>query len=72
MSNAEKQDWYQTIKAAVLASGMSQQEISQKAKINKSVMSRFMSGERMPSFKNTEKLADALGLILRKTKGGKR
>jgi ribosome-binding protein aMBF1 (putative translation factor) len=65
-----KQDWHELLKKAIADSGLTYRDLGKKAGIDASVVCRLVSGERMPSFKSTEKLADSLGLELRQTKGG--
>lgn len=42
--------------------GITQRELAQKAGMNEASISRYMDGERSPSLKNLQKIADVFGL----------
>lgn len=59
-----------TIQKAIETSGQSRESIARETGINRSVLSRFVRGQQGISLTTADKLADYLGLELKRKKRG--
>ena len=62
----------ETLRQAVVDSGLSLRELGRQARVSGSQLSRFVCGERQPTARAINGLAEALGLELTKKKGDRR
>lgn len=55
----------ETLRAAIVDSGVTLQQLGQEAGVDKAALSRFVRGERSLKLESMDRLADRLGLLLR-------
>jgi transcriptional regulator with XRE-family HTH domain len=65
---SKKKSFVETIKEAIDTSDMTHYQIAQQSGVSKTIISRFMSGERSISLENAERICDLLGVVLTKAK----